>query len=79
MPMAMNESLCGVSPVVCNKCGEDYSPLRLALGYRTCLPCGEVQSKRVTRTVAPLHKSNYILITDRAQLAGLNNKGGNVR
>lgn len=76
---AITGSLSSVFTVPCDKCGEDYSPQRLALGYRTCLPCGERQSRRVTRTVAPLHKSNYILITDRAQLAGLNNKGGNVR
>jgi hypothetical protein len=34
---------------------------------------------RVVRTVAPLHKSNNILITNRADLIGLNNKGGLVR
>jgi len=27
-------------------------------------------------TVAPLHKSNYIVVTNRADLRGLNNKGG---
>jgi hypothetical protein len=34
---------------------------------------------RVVRTVAPMHKSNNILITNRADLIGLNNKGGLVR
>jgi hypothetical protein len=34
---------------------------------------------RVVRTVAPMHKSNNILITNRADLIGLNNKGGLVK
>ena len=29
--------------------------------------------------VAPLHKSNYVLVTNKQDLAGLNNKGGLVR
>ena len=31
----------------CIECGEDYNPRRLALGYRTCLDCGD-RSARVT-------------------------------
>jgi hypothetical protein len=30
-------------------------------------------------TVAPLHKGNYILITDMEDLKGLNNKGGLIK
>lgn len=29
--------------------------------------------------VAPMHKSNYMLITQRSDLQGLNNKGGLVK
>lgn len=47
----------------------------------TCLPCGEQEARaeRAGWCVAPMHKSNYMLITNRQDLAGLNNKGGLVR
>jgi hypothetical protein len=63
------------------KCGDPVPSGRVALGYRTCLVCGE-EDARVARAgwcIAPLHKSNYILITTRQDLAGLNNKGGLVK
>lgn len=65
----------------CAECGEDYPRERLAAGYSVCLACGEKAAKtaRSKWTVAPLHKSNYILITDKDDLVGLNNKGGIVR
>jgi hypothetical protein len=34
--------------------------------------CGERDAKQVKHTVAPLPKSNYILITDMTLLVGLN-------
>jgi hypothetical protein len=42
------------------------------------MPCGESESKRVVRTVVPMPKSNYILVTDMSLLKGLNSshKGG---
>lgn len=55
-------------------CGVQIAPARYALGFRTCLECGEVKAKQTRHTVAPMHKSNYILITDRDLLVGLNNK-----
>ena len=65
----------------CNWCGEDVHPLRWTLGYKVCLQCGEeiAKKERVRWCVAPMHKSNYILITNKADLVGLNNKGGRVR
>jgi ribosomal protein L37AE/L43A len=63
----------------CIVCGAEVAHERWALGYKTCLPCGEAASKQVKRTVAPMHKSNYMLITDLADLKGLNNKGGLVK
>jgi ribosomal protein L37AE/L43A len=63
----------------CIVCGAEVAHERWALGYKTCLPCGEAASKQVKRTVAPMHKSNYMLITDLADLRGLNNKGGLVK
>ena len=56
--------------------------VRAAMGRRpTCMACGEKLAiqKAKARTVAPLHKSNYVLITDPADLIGLNNKGGLVK
>lgn len=58
----------------CVLCDDTYPPERQALGYSTCLPCGEEQARRVTYCSAPINKSNYMLITNRAQLAQLNPK-----
>lgn len=62
----------------CVICGEVIHPDRFALGYSVCLSCGEQQAKaaRASWCVAPMHKSNYLLITNPADLRGLNNKGG---
>ena len=59
----------------CKLCGNTYNAERLAIGYAICMPCGDDLATKVIRTVAPMHKSNYMLITDRADLVGLNNKG----
>jgi hypothetical protein len=64
---------------ICLTCyAERIPPARYKLGYRTCMSCGEVQAKQVRHTVAPMPKSNYILITDLSLLKGLNSshKGG---
>ena len=65
----------------CTLCGDDIPPARYKLGYRTCMMCGEEAARaiRAAWCVAPMHKSNYMLITDRRDLAGLNNKGGIVK
>ena len=62
----------------CRMCGTTYPNQRWALGYKMCMPCGESESKRVVRTVVPMPKSNYILVTDMSLLKGLNSshKGG---
>jgi len=64
---------------ICVSCGDTYAAARRTAGYQLCLPCGEQQARRVKHTIAPLHKSNYILVSNRADLIGLNNKGGLVR
>ena len=56
------------------RCGDTVNPLRAQLGYPTCLPCGETVARKVRHTVAPLSKSNYILINDPALLKQLNPK-----
>lgn len=66
---------------ICSICGDEYDPRRCTAGYDTCLACGERKavSDRQHWCVAPMHKSNYQLITDRQELVGLNNKGGLVK
>lgn len=65
----------------CIKCGDEYSIKRHHAGYKTCLWCGEEDAReaRSSWCVAPMHKSNYVLITNTDDLAGLNNKGGIVK
>lgn len=58
----------------CRECGDDIDLRRWALGYKHCMVCGEVLAKQKKHTVAPMHKSNYVLITDTDLLRGLNNK-----
>lgn len=65
-------------PIECD-CGEEIDIRRYQLGYRVCLVCGDKQARERKFCVANLHKSNYILITDKSDLIGLNNKGGLVK
>jgi hypothetical protein len=62
----------------CIHCDDDIDPRRAALGYRLCLFCGEeaAREERKGWTIAPLHKSNYMLWTNKEDLKGINNKGG---
>ena len=62
-------------------CQEEIHPARYALGYKTCLNCGDRQAKQARKLwcIAPMHKSNYMLITNKSDLQGLNNKGGLVK
>ena len=62
----------------CPQCRGPVDPRRVALGRKLCLPCGEehARQERQSWTIAPLHKSNYMLLTSREDLKGINNKGG---
>ncbi len=64
---------------LCVSCGDVFSAARRNAGYQLCMGCGEQQARKVKHTIAPLHKSNYIVVSDQADLVGLNNKGGLVR
>ena len=64
---------------LCIKCGNHVLQARWRLGYIHCLKCGEVVARETKHTIAPMHKSNYMVITNKLDLQGLNNKGGNVR
>lgn len=59
-------------PHTCTTCGAPVAPARWALGRYTCLPCGEHTARAVRHTIVPLPKSNYIVVTDRSLLLGLN-------
>lgn len=65
----------------CCWCGADVAPLRWQIGYRTCKVCGEEEARaeRDGWCVAPMHKSNYVLVTNPHDLIGFNNKGGLVK
>ena len=60
----------------CMECGKPYQYEREALGYDTCTSCGEKLASEVKHTIAPMHKSNYVVVSDKADLKGINNKGG---
>jgi len=59
----------------CAECGEDYHPMRYVLGYDTCMPCGEAQARAYKHTIVPMHKSNYVPVTDREILKQLTRPG----
>jgi len=63
----------------CRKCNAHVPKARWDIGYRLCLEHGDEQAKSRKFCIAPLHKSNYMLITNRADLLGINNKGGIVK
>jgi hypothetical protein len=58
----------------CRNCGDDVPSGRTLLGYTTCLACGDIAARKVKHTIAPLNKSNYVLISNYAELAMLNPK-----
>lgn len=60
--------------MISDDCTEYYLKTRKNLGYNTCLACGEKLAKQKKYTVAPINKSNYMLITDLDALKQLNPK-----
>jgi hypothetical protein len=61
---------------MCVICGGGISPARGRLGFQLCLSCGEEEARRVRANwcVVPLHKSNYILVTDPKEIPGMCSK-----
>lgn len=47
----------------CRLCNKPYSPARKQLGIDTCFKCGELEAKQVRHTIAPLNKSNYMVLS----------------
>ena len=64
---------------VCVVCSSPVNRHRYEIGYTTCKPCGEASARQRKHTIVPMHKSNYVPITNREDLMGINNKGGLVR
>ena len=65
---------------ICTHCyAVRVEPHRARATRPTCMDCAESIARAVRHTVAPMHKSNYVLVTDRRDLVGLNNKGGLLR
>ena len=58
--------------MICIICTNEMAQARAALGYKTCLSCGEKQARKVKHTIVPMPKSNYIVVTDMSLLKGLN-------
>lgn len=63
----------------CIYCSDEVNPRRWALGYHSCLVCGDKTARETKHTIVPMHKSNYIPVFNRADLVGINSKGGGVR
>lgn len=59
------------------KCGDAIDPRRSALGYSSCPVCGDREARQVRFTTVPLNKSNYVVISNRAELKQLNPKYNN--
>lgn len=58
----------------CISCGDTFPPKRHALGYNTCLSCGDFAAREVRFTVVPMAKSNYVMVTNMEELKMLNPK-----
>jgi len=60
----------------CTECGEWVHSKRWALGYTLCRACGELAARRQRAgwTIAPVGKSNYVLVSNVKELKGLNPK-----
>jgi hypothetical protein len=61
---------------LCTGCHRNkVNPVRFDLGYTTCMACGEVKARKRKHTIVPMHKSNYMVVTDRTLLAQITRPG----
>lgn len=63
-------------PCFCRLCGEDYPAGRAALGYHTCLDCGDAHAsaERAGWAIVPTHKGHYTRVTRKEELKTLTQK-----
>ena len=63
---------------ICTSCyAVRVEPPRARLGFTRCLACAEKFPETPKRTVVPLHKSAYMLVTDADTLKQLDPKRAN--
>ena len=53
----------------------EVAPRRVEAGFITCLRCGEADARKVKHTIVPMHKSNYIVVSDLSLLAQITRPG----
>jgi ribosomal protein L37AE/L43A len=58
----------------CIECHAEYDARRKALGYKTCLDCGEATARAVKHCTVPGHKQGYFVVGNREELKVLNPK-----
>jgi hypothetical protein len=60
----------------CITCGDEYPHARRALGYQTCLDCGQeaAVAMRAGWCIVPLPKQGYTRVTRKDELQHLNQK-----
>lgn len=58
----------------CYICRDTYSDQRAQLGYVTCPACGDkaAQAQAKQHCIVPMHKSNYVVVSDLTMLRMLN-------
>lgn len=56
----------------CHRCDDKVAKKRWDLGYRLCLDCGDEVAEKRRHCIVPMAKSNYVVVTDRTLLKGLN-------
>ena len=64
----------GKTQVLCKQCYDPFPVGRFRLGYTTCLPCGDKLAHAVTFCTVPMNKSNYVVVSNTAELKMLNPK-----
>ena len=57
----------------CVECGEEYNPKRYALGYHTCLECGDIEAAkqilRKAKCTAPAYNKGAYMYVTSSQMA----------
>lgn len=61
-------------PAFCCKCGDDFPSARAALGYRTCLSCGQEEAKLTKFTVIPAYSKGAYQVISKHDIANTNPK-----
>ena len=65
--------------VHCSLCGSEIEPPARGCITSLCVSCGEKHAKEKKHCIVPMHKSNYVVVTDKDVLTGVNQKGGLVK